>query len=136
MRLEEPPHTSPLKNRIDHLFCLSEVVSSLHKELLHSGWHQPQKRDLRRRAQANGRSPVAGSPADIDFHAVEFVKAGNERLVEADHVVPREELAAVGVARDLEIETRLGRVEHTLGLMGQQDFQVRVGCAGNGIPRA
>src|SRR3954453_9053402 len=64
---------------------------------------QDDARDLERREQPHRRTPVAAAARDVQLRALVVVAAGQEAaLLELDDVVPRPDLAAVRVARELE----------------------------------
>jgi hypothetical protein len=58
------------------------------------------------------------------------MKAGVERLVEAHEEVPRHELAAVRVARKLEVDAGVLCLERGAGLMREQDANDVLGRPG------
>src|SRR5664279_2063698 len=67
---------------------------------------EAQQRDLRRRADAFRRPPVARAPARVDPHPAPAMQARGERLLQPDEKGPGQELAAMGVPRELQVEAR------------------------------
>ena len=84
------------------------------------GRHEAQPRDLRRRAQALRRSPIAGAAAYVDPQRVQPMKSGSERLLQAHEKIPRQELAAVRMARELQVIAGRRRGERRSRLMREQ----------------
>src|SRR5690242_11921582 len=80
---------------------------------------QAKQRDLRRRAKALGRAPVARSAAHVHPHVVQPMQACRERLLQRNEEIPRKELATMRVAGQLELVARLHRRDGATGLMGQ-----------------
>src|ERR1700733_10871866 len=72
---------------------------------------QDHPRDLERRQQADRRSPVAAAARHVE-HGVADVVAALEQatLLQLDDVVPRPDLAAVGVPGQLEVDAVQDRV--------------------------
>src|SRR5262245_54909198 len=66
--------------------------------------HQPQIRNLRRRAKPLRGSPIAGAAADVDPEPVQSMEPGRERMEKAHDEIPREELSAVRMAGELQVE--------------------------------
>src|SRR5579883_1530172 len=81
-----------------HRWPMRRILAAL------SRGHQPYPRDLRRYAQALGRAPVAAAAAGVDPQAPEPVKARRKRLLQPHEEIPRPELAAMRVARQLQVE--------------------------------
>ena len=50
-------------------------------------------------AQAFGRPPITGAATRINPQILELCETGRERLLQGDKEIPREELAAVCMAR-------------------------------------
>ncbi len=61
--------------------------------------HESQSRDLRRRAEAVGDSPIPRAAADIHPQGIQAMQARRERLLEAHEEVPGPELTAVCMPR-------------------------------------
>ena len=58
------------------------------------------------------------------------MQSRHERLEQTHQQVEREVLAAVGMARELQIEPCFSRGERAAGLVGQQDFYIALRRAG------
>ena len=83
---------------------------------------KPYACDLGWRAETLWRTPVSGPAARIDPEPAELCEAGRERLLEPDEEIPRQELAAVRMTGQLQVEAgavcRSGRAR----LMREQHF--------------
>src|SRR5262245_30077812 len=77
----------------------SEVITRLCRD-------ESQSCDFGRHAEPRRRTPVAGAPAHIDPQVIQAVQPGSERLLKPHEEIPRPELAAVCMARELQIEAR------------------------------
>src|SRR5437879_2221764 len=62
---------------------------------------QSNKRDLPGNPKSHRRSPIPRAAADVDPHAAEAVQPRDERLLQAHQKIPRPELPAVRVPREL-----------------------------------
>src|SRR5882672_3882848 len=64
---------------------------------------QADERDLRRDPETHRRSPVPRTAASVDPHAAEAIEPRDERLLQAHQKIPRPELPAVRVPRELQL---------------------------------
>src|SRR6266487_245944 len=88
---------------------------------------QREYRDLARREDPQWRSPEAGAPTRVELGPVAVpAQAVDRGLVEANEVLERPDLAAVGVSGDLKVDAVCDGRPDLLRLVGeQQDGQVR-----------
>src|SRR3954454_7495948 len=93
-------------------------------------------RDLGRRAEPFRWTPVPRTAAGVDPQLTEPVQARGKRLLQLDEEIPREELTAVRVARQLQVEARGGGSRCRTWLMCEQELYARTrGSAGQSSHR-
>src|SRR5664279_4626253 len=95
------------------------------------GAAQDDLRDLERRAEPHGRTPIAAAARDVQLRAIVLVPAGEQAaLLELHDVVPRPDLAAVGVSGQLQIDAVLRRFLYLSRLVREQDQRAARVAAG------
>src|SRR6185369_7624230 len=112
----QPLHTGPsnrsksgsgyiwlAKATIDLISAERQVAVS-NPRVARSGRDQAQYGNFRWRAEAFGRPPVAGATTGVDHQPTEPAQAGGKGLLQRHEVIPRPELAAMGVAGKLQGE--------------------------------
>src|SRR6185312_15745402 len=83
---------------------------------------QPQACDFRRHAEPLRRPPVARAATHVHPQMIEPMQPGGERLLEPHEQIPRPELAAVRVTRELQIEARRRGGRCRARLMSEQQL--------------
>src|SRR6185503_17024097 len=92
---------------------------------------QDHARDLERREHADRWSPVAAAARHVELRAVELVAPGEQAaLLDPHDVVPRPDLAAVGVPRELQIDAVQRCAPGLARLMREQHERARPIAAG------
>ena len=90
------------------------------------GGHEAQEGELRRRAEAHGRTPCPRAGTDVDPHAAAAREPGRVRPVDPmNHERPREELAGVRVSRQLQVEAGLLGQRRDLRIVRQEQTEGR-----------
>jgi hypothetical protein len=79
-------------------------------------------RDLPAHGQTRRRAPVAGAAVDVEPRPADAMEAGHDGLELLDHQVEREELSAVGVAGELEVDAKAAGGVRSLRPVGEQHF--------------
>src|SRR5690242_7394110 len=93
-----------------------------------SGRNELDERDLRGRRDAHRGAPVPRAAAHVDVRVPVQREAGDIRLIDPDQKVPRENLASVRMAAELEAHAARGGFDDLLGLVGEED-QLAAGIA-------
>src|SRR5258706_405339 len=98
------------------------AVRSAGYSLSSGGANEANSGDFRRDSEAHGRAPIAGAAADVDPHLADALESRGERLLQAHEEVPRPELAAMGMSRELQLVAGLRCVARGAALVGEENF--------------